>query len=402
MALDPTLPAFPFAPEWTETLLERLEFRTDAIPAMDGSEQTRATRLTPRRTFEFTVAEQATARQWLANLVWGKGPAPMYLPVWVESRALGAPLGAADLVLPIDTTDLLDVTVGSVVALRGAMPSAAAPLELAEVGAIAAGSITLVRPAPLDWPAGSLLLPVRRARLDPDFTTQAFNRSLTLGRARFLVNEANPYPEADTGVDYRGFPVLTTRPFHARDPDHALDRSTLELVDDGIGLVTAHDPVGIPLYRQVHDWALDTRAQVQAFRSLVYALKGKRGSLWVPTWLDDLTPAAPLASGGTGLVVDWCGYAAHIAQAVNRRDLRIELEDGAVHYRRIIDSQDLGDGTELLTLDAALGVATTPDSVAQVSFMGLCRSDADAFEFSWWTGEYAEVKTAWRARQHDV
>ena len=102
------------------------------------------------------------------------------------------------------------------------------------------------------------------------------------------------------------------------------------------------------------------------------------------------------------MVVGWTGYATRTPQATNRRDLRIQLASGAVLYRRINASVDNGNGTETLTLDASLGVAVTPDQVAQVSFMGLCRSDSDQFELGWWRGDYMDVTTAWRARQHDL
>ena len=82
--------------------------------------------------------------------------------------------------------------------------------------------------------------------------------------------------------------------------------------------------------------------------------------------------------------------------------MRIQLTSGAVLYRRVMASANNGNGTETLTLDAALGVAVTPAQVAQVSFMGLCRSDSDQFEIGWWRSDYADVTTAWRARQHDV
>lgn len=397
MAIDYTIPAFPFAPDWSDLVRERLEFRTDAIQAMDGSEQTRRTRMTPRRRFEFNLQADKVDRQALANLAWARGSRPVYLPLWTEGVRLGAPLAAGADLVPAAVQGL-EFAAGDVAIILGPSPAMHDLVELSEVGA---GYVQLVGVTSRDYPAGSWLHPVRRARFDAAFTSAAFTRSLAYGRQRFLVDEPNPFPAAELSPTYRGFPVLTTRPSYARDPETSLDRLAYR-IDDDIGLVNDHDDVGLPLYRQVHDWNLQGRDALNAWRGMVYALNGKRNSLWVPTWLDDLAVVGNMAGGSTAMQVAWSGYAARIAQAMNRRDLRIELASGAVLYRRVMNSVDNGNGTETLTLDAGLGVSVTPAQVAQVSFMGLCRSDSDQYEIGWWRGDYADVTTAWRARIHDA
>lgn len=397
MALDVTIPAFPFPPDWSDLVRERLEFRTDAIPAMDGSEQTRKTRRTPRRRFEFALAADHDARRAMATLAWARGAGRVYLPLWTEGVRLAATLPSGTDVVPIEVAGR-EFAEDSVAILLGPTHD---HHQLVEVDTIGADYVSLVNVTDRDFPAGSYLHPVRRARFDAAFSTSAFNRSLTYGRQRFLIDEPNPFEAVAPATVYRGYPVLDTRPSYARDPETSLDRMAYR-VDDDVSLVNEHDEVGIPLYRQVHDWNLEGRAALNAWRGMVYALNGKRNSLWVPTWLDDLRLASNMTSDTTAMVVAWTGYAARTPQATNRRDLRIQLASGAVLYRRVNASADNGNGTETLTLDAALGVAVTPDQVAQVSFMGLCRSDSDQFEIGWWRSDYADVTTAWRARQHDV
>lgn len=397
MALDPTLAAFPFRPDWSDAMLERLTWRTEAIRAHDESEQTASTRLTPRRELEFAVGLDGTDRQTFAHLVWSAGAAPFYLPLWTEGATLGTALAAGSTTVPVATTDL-DFAAGNAVLLLGERPDQVELVEAASVGA----SLGLTAATLQDWPAGTSVLPLRRARQDTGFNHAAFTRGHTYGRLRFRVDEANPYAADAGATSYRGYPVLTTRPGWARDPETTWDRPA-RTVDDDVGLVQVFDSLAAaPLYRQVHAWQLEGRPALARFRKLLYALRGKRGSLWVPTFLDDLTPVAGMTSTDTALRVAWSGYAARIAQAANRRDLRIELASGAVLYRRITASVDNGDGTETLALDSALGVAVAAADFAQVSFLALCRSDSDAVEFSWWTGQYADASTAWRARAHDV
>lgn len=397
MPIDTTLPLYPFPPDWSDLVRERLEFRTDAIPAMDGREQTRRTRMTPRRRFEFSLQADKVDRQALAALSWARGARRLYLPLWTEGARLDAHAAPGTDLVPVDVSGL-EFAAGDVAAIIGPR---VADAELVELSAVGEGFVQFAGATERDHPAGSWLHPVRRARFDAAFSTAAFTRSMAYGRQRFLVDEPNPYPAAELSPTYRGFPVLTTRPSYARDPETSLDRMTYR-VDDDIGLVNDHDEVGVPLYRQVQDWNLHGRAALNAWRGLAYALNGKRNSLWVPTWLDDLTIVGNMASSATAMPVAWSGYAAHVAQATNRRDLRIELASGAVVYRRILASVDNGNGTETLTLDAGIGTSITPENVAQVSFMGLCRSDSDQYEIGWWRSDYADVTTAWRATQHDA
>jgi hypothetical protein len=397
MALDPTLPVFAFAPDWGETLRERLEFRTDAIGARDGTEQTRSTRLTPRRRLEFTLQAGQAERQFLAALQWRFGAALWYLPIWPDGQPLAAALAAGSTSIPVDTTTR-DYQAGGVAVLVG---ESARDAEAVEIASLTATALTLTGTTARTWPAGTMVYPARKARADDAFRATPFTDGHASGRVRFLVAEANPWPEAAAATTYRGYPVLTTRPNTVRDPETELTRR-LEEHDDNVAIKTVLDTVGIPLYRQQHDFALDGRQALADFRGLAYALRGKRGSIWVPTWLSDLTVAAAVGAADLVLPVQWCGYSDYVEGLVNRQDLRIELRDGTVLYRRIASATAVSAEVEELTLDSAPGVAFGPDDVLQVSFMGLCRSDSDYFEFDWWTGEYAEVPVAWRGRQHDV
>lgn len=398
MAIDPTIQVFPFQPDGSDIVNERLEFFTDAIPSWSGEVQTRSVRLTPRRSFEFLSSELADAARWQTHLAWNVSAKPVYLPIWPGGAVLETTLGSGATEVPVDTA-WRDFTDGGIALLRN--PEDPRRLELLSIDTVEADHLVLTDATANGWPAGSLLLAIRRARLDQDFTTSSFNRGMQYGRQRFVIDEANPYPAIAPATTYRAYPVITDRPSFSADPVIALERQ-VETVDDSVSLVAVHDPVGIPLYRQEHDWTLDGLAAVSAFRSMAYAIRGARNSVWMPTWRDDLQVAAAMTSAGKNLDVRRCGYADLIAQAINRRDLRIELTDGTVLYRRITASSVLDDATERLVLDTAPGRAIAVDQVAQISFMALCRSDSDIFEFAWWKGTYADIKTAWRARKHDI
>ena len=396
MAIDPTLRPFFLPPNWREQLIERLQFRTDAIVSENYTTQTRATRLTPRRSFEFSIGADQQLRQLFANTMYLRGGGRWYLPTWVDGVALAAPAAAG--------TD----TVAAAAAGRGFEVGGAAFIqstdpavfELAEVAAIEAGAIQLAGLLANPYPAGSAIYPALRAQLDMQFSQNAFTSSAIYGRMKFNVMEANHYPAHEWAQLYRGVPVLLDRPVTSRDPETVV-QWMLDGLDDEIGIPTYRDPVGVPLYRQAHDWKPTNRDELNRLRSIFYALEGKQKSIWVPTWADDLTLQAPLAAGAVAMRVKRCGATA-VASKVNRRDLRIETTSG-VYYRRILGASDPGIGAfETLTLDSALPVGLTTSNLVQISYMAVCRSESDNFEFNYFTGEAAEVATAWRARQNDV
>jgi hypothetical protein len=397
MPFDAALPVFPFRADWSAGIGERLAFRTEALQARAGDEQTRALLLAPRRTFEFNLVALAGARQLLGSRLWAVRSGEWYLPIPTDGVPLEVELSAGFVMATFGGADRDFSDGGAVVFLDPVTGEAEAfelvswsPGSLSELGA--ASSRT--------WPVGTMVYPARRARLDGEFAAAAFTGAVGEGRVRLWISEPCDWTATAPAVTYRDFPVLTTRPHTGRDPETAY-RIDAELVDEGLGAASYFDYVGAPLTTQAHDFWLSGRAAIAEFRSVVYYLQGRHKSLWVPTWLDDLTIAASLGSSSTALQVNHCEYTANLFGANNRKDLRIELKSGAVYYRRVTASSVVSAAVEELTLSSSLGVAIAPGDVLQISFLQLCRSNADLFNFDWWTSEFCEVATAWRGRKHE-
>lgn len=111
----------------------------------------------------------------------------------------------------------------------------------------------------------------------------------------------------------------------------------------------------------------------------LYGLRGRMQTLWVPTWNNDLKIANDISSTTIHITVEWAGYTSFGRMQANRRDIRIELLDGTVFYRRITASQEDGNA-EVLTLDAALGVLVQRLRVRQISFLVLAEQSTDTAE----------------------
>lgn len=377
---------------WREGIVERLDWNTDTLTAFDGTEQRIKLREFPRRAMEFSFSAEGRQRRRLDTALYGWGARVWALPIWTDGQRLAADVDPGDLSIPVATTDR-DFFAGGLVMLL----DDAGGYEVVEAESVSAGSVAMVRPIAGTWPAGSCMVyPARPARLPNTHGLRRFTGDFAYGRVRMEFQDLSDWPAAPEATTYRSLPVMLERPNWTADPELDYARKLAEL-DFGTGVRAFDDESDKPELLQSMRWFLDSRADVAAFRSWLYARAGKFKAIWVPTWMVDLVMVSNLGAGATSFDVENIGYARQVDARVHRRDIRIQLASGAVYYRRITAAAEVDDDTETLTIDSALGVAVTPADVVSISFMALCRLDADGVEIAWFTGDAAQAVTNLRA-----
>lgn len=388
--------AWTWAADWSDTIVERLDWNTDVITAYDGAEQRIKLRQWPLRAIEFAFSAEGRQRRRLENALYGWGARVWALPVWTDGQRLAANVAAGALSIPVPTSHR-DFHAGGLVMLL----ADDGRHEVVEIATVGASALDLARPVIGAWPAGSCAVyPVRLARLPDSHGLRRFTGEFAFGRVRMDLQDISEWPTA-TETAYRGQPVLLDAPDWSGEPDVDFTRK-LAALDFGTGLRVFDDESDKPEIVQAHRWFLDTRAKIAAFRSWLYARAGKFAAVWVPTWVRDLTMTSNLGAGGTSFTVENVGYTRQVGARVHRRDVRIELMTGQVFYRRITGSAEVNDDTETISIDTALGVAVTPADVARISFMSLCRLDGDGVELAWFTGDAAQAATNMRATGNDA
>lgn len=385
-----TVAAWPWSPDWQQGLLERLEWLTDVLQAYRAEEQCRALRLAPRQSLEFSVLVQGDERRQLEALLWSWGAKLFAVPLWFDGLQLDATLASGATAIPVDPAGR-QFAAGDLVLLVG---ETGRQCELAVVDSVGA-DIQLASATTQDWPAGTRVFPARVARLEGQPALGRFTGAAATVRLVFEMDMPAAWPADAGATTYRGRPVLEHGPNWLEEPQLALQRKG-ELLDAGIGLVAFEDEADTPLPTQGGRWLLVSRAEVNAWRSRLFALRGKQGSLWVPSWTDDLSIVADVGSSATTLDIGWIGYTDQLLGDPNRRDIRIELHDGTVFYRRITGAAVLDADTERLSIDTALGVAVPKASIALVSWLTLMRNASDSAEFAWFTGDAAETSATFR------
>ena len=366
--------AWPWAPNWKESVQERLEWLTDMLPSQTGVEQRRAGRDLPRRHYESSISAEGPDRALLDLAVFGWGARLWALPIWHDVQWLpGVAAGSPEIVCDTRYRDFVE---GGLVLLLGEQ---AVDYEVLEVLTVDADRIGLRNPVKRDWPHTVRLYPVRTARLtDQPALTRMTNRAVR-GDVEFRLETPSAWPVSHVLPEYRGWPVLEIRPEESRDLSLSYER-LLKVLDNGTAAPNVRDQAGIGFPVQAHGWLLDGAEERADFRSLVYALRGRQGAIWLPTWMDDLDVVAPVATSTSFIDVAHIQYGRFAAGITGRRDIRVELNDGTVRYRRVLGSSELDAATERLNLGEPWDVEFEANQVRRVSWMTLMRMDSDTVE----------------------
>jgi hypothetical protein len=367
--------AWAFAPDWADGVTETLTWATDILQSESGVEQRRAIRLAPRRELAAPLYVEGRERQLLDLALFGWGARIWALPIWPDIQLLDADVPAGSTFIACQTAGL-DFVAGGLALLRG---EHAGQSETVEVQAVQVDGLQLKRTTQQAWPAGSRLYPARAAQLVEAPSLTRLTDTVQSAEVRFLLMEPSDWPAVLPTTRYRGRPVLEQRPDESEDLTANFAR-ILTTLDNGAAIPRVTDTAGRAFPVQGHRWLGMGRAERAAYRSLLYALRGRQVPVWLPSHADDLQLRAPVSDVATTLDVANIGYSRFGKAQPGRRDIRLELWDGRVFHRRITGATELDADTERLALDATLGVTVTPAQVARISWLVLCRLDSDSIE----------------------
>jgi len=378
-------------------VLERLEWLTDVIQAFDGSEQRVQLREFPRRGFEYAISVSDRERRLAENLLYSWQARVFAMPVWMDSSTLAADVNAGATTINVDTTHR-DYHAGGLVGLM----ISPTEYEILEIDTVGGSSITLGSATTINWPANeTFIFPLRAARMPDQLQLIRFTGADASTRLRWQCVDDSSHTAATEATTYRSYPVMLLKPNWTEDLRQDYVRK-LQVLDARTSGLFIDDEAGGPILLQSHRWLLNGRAEIDAFRQWLYARKGRLTAFWMPTWAQDFKVVAGIGHSALTIDVEHSGYTIEVDEGIARRDIRIELRNGSVYYRRITQSVEVDADTERLTINAALGVTVTAADIALVSIMHLVRLDADSAEIAWWTWDVAEAALTVRGARDDL
>lgn len=360
-------------PDWRNGMSEYLTWLTSVLQSPLGIEQRFSLRLSPRQSYEVGYTLTGPNRAYLDLLTLRSSGSPVYLPLWYEPEKLQS-------AIPVGTTALAISTANSefkscqFVFLGGRSPF---EYEVVEIASVAASSITLTTGTVYAWPAGSLVYPAKKCRVQVQPAVTRFTDRVTQVQARFESLEPNKSAAVNPLGLFGSQYVLEDEP-NESDLDVNYSRLMFE-VDASTGIPELYDVSGFAA--QKFSWFAKGRAQLARLRGVLYALQGRRTPIWVPTFSADLDLVGAVAIGATTFDVKRCGFTDANGPFPNREYIVVRLRDGRRLYNKITASVILGDGSqERLSVSTAFDTAFDPNSVKRISFLALSRLDQDEVE----------------------
>lgn len=390
--------AFPFLPDWTDGIIERLIWATDILQSRSGAEQRRGLRLSPRREFDIHLAVDGRERQAFDLAMFGWSSRVWAIPIWPDVQSLTAAIAQGVINISCSTTNR-DFRAGGLAILRG---ENAFQYETVEILSFTSTQITLKRATVNAWPIGTRLYPVRSATLSAVQLTRWSDSIQEAQTLTFSVAETCDWPAVTPSTTYRGYPVFDAIPDESEDLTSQFQNLTLSL-DSGTSLPRITDTAQRAFPLQQYRWFLNGRTERAAFRSLMYALVGRQVAMWVSTHADDLTLAALVTNTATSIDINSIGYTRYGQMRVGRRDIRVQLFNGTVFYRRITGASELSSSVERLQIDSSFGIQINLTDVFRISWLMLARQNSDTVEIDHHTDAagVAKSQTVFRGVRDD-
>jgi hypothetical protein len=402
---------WPFKPNWSESVVERLEWATNVLTSVTGAEQRSSARLSPRRTFEFMVSNAYEDRTYFDNYMQVRGADTWWMPVWFNRAKVEEEVPAGSVEIPVDARFKEFIGNSTVIVYIGDRPFKLSVLRVEEDRLILKTATTRV------IPARSVVYPALLARLDEQPGSIYRHAAVAMASSvRFIVVQSNELITGKTGWGFNwgyqwgrnltldvngwgygwgmgwggfnyltdentleGTAVITTPPDEAERLTYGYQRM-INRIDNRSGIPYQRDAAGRAFRFQQHRWFLKGDEKMMEFRRLLYRLRGKTKTVWLPTFVRDFTLAFDVPAGVGQFFAKKTFYGDLKANIFDRDGLQISRSDGTISHHRIVEAVSASDDYDLLTITPALDRSLSVSEVRRISLMGRVRLEQDAVE----------------------
>jgi len=323
---------FAFCPQMK--IPESLEWLTDIIMPKDGigSEQRISVRTIPRQRFTYSVplkTEKEQSRFAAAMFGWQKRS--FGLPIWTERVVHTDTITAADETITVDTTNA-DFRDDSYALIWKSITE----YEAVKIETVAAGSLTLESPVVATYTGTKFITPLRIAQINSSVKKSNPVAGLMIATVGFTVKDnilLTGYVPAET---YKGLPVLTvgSKQF-GRTPKMSGSDSDSFLLDYETGDFDYYSDSEFNIISQGWGFVNEDKAACWDFRLFLHSLYGMQGTVWVPTYKDDLAQADTIGAADTSFQIENIKLAENMTFNSLRTHLAFILTDGTTYYREI-------------------------------------------------------------------
>lgn len=359
---------WPFVPDTGYD--ETMSWKTDIINSFNN-EQRLALRDAPRQAFsyKFLLDEaqfsraKAISTQW-AHRVYG-------IAVWAEVTPLLNGLTAGSTFIPFDTANA-DYRNDDLILLWVSDTQ----LTALEITTVTPTGVNLKLPLETNWPK-CYVAPLRFARTFSGIDYKRSSNRYITASGVFEVTQNKDLGDNGAYPLYRGKPVLTDRSAIVSDLSERIAR-TIDIFDNGSGPIQLDTAANWVRHMQTVGFIKNTREGIWALRKWIHARRGKQRAFWLPSWNSDLIILENVSNTASAITVSPIGYPLYYGV----KDIMVQLKNGARLFARVTSGSTNGDGNEVLTLSAQIGVTFATNDIDFVCFISHARFDSDQVVFS--------------------
>lgn len=331
-------------------VLERFEWKTDAMRSINGKVQRVSVRRNPRRTLNYDIllTNEQDLREIAITLA-GKVAAPVVLPIWAEPIKLEGVAGVSKTILA--DASFSELKVGDTIWFERCDRGASELGRVAEIDRVGK-TITVSDTIANSYAIGDYVYPCVSAFL-PDGT--GIQRHQTnAGRVKIegtVTTRDSLVGHGATVQFYEGLPLLDRRPSIEGTAAESYEHHFETFDYGGVRTIVSPDPISTAKRPRIYE--IDGQDELQFWRAFLAQIRGRVREFYTPTFRPNFLPAEQPGAGATEIIIAADpDYFSFWMDLVNRRDVYIERTDGSGFIQRIATVNDNLDGT----ISVAFGV----------------------------------------------
>ena len=384
---------FAFCPQLK--IPELLEWMTDVITPRDGigAEQRISVRTIPRQKFTYSIPLKTEKEQSRFEAAMFEAQKRYFgLPIWTERVTHTATITAADGTITVDTTNA-DFRDESYALIWKSITE----YEAVKIDTVAAGLLTLESPVVATYTGTKFILPLRIAQVNSPVKKTNLSAGLMIATVGFSVKDNILQTGYTPATTYKTFPVLDVGSKHfGRIAKISGSDSDSFIQDYESGDFDYYSDSEFNKISQGWGFANEDKAACWDFRLFLHSLYGMQGTVWVPTYKDDLAQASVIGAADTSFQINNIKLAENMTFNTLRTHLAFILPSGTTYYREITGIVELNDNIEVISIDAQLGVELAVGD-CMISFLDLCRRASDTAKMDWFFFDHNNINETYMA-----
>jgi hypothetical protein len=386
-------------------LRETLSWLTDIMRGADGTEQRLAVRRYPRQQIQFeTLISDDRQRSELNSFLFDWHARIFGVPLWWDARLISENVSISDTSVRVASTDNADFRVGGLAAIISYDASGRRTADTLEITAVSSSPATITFSSGVEnaYTAGqAVVIPVVPGILDSRIRKSRYPSTAQKMTVSFesLDNDISRLT-ADTAAfsQHNSKAVIDDKNYMNNELREG-QRITTTILDGNTGEIVQYSDEDRSTFLSRKRWNVETASRLWEIKSLLYALRGRQVSFYMPTFNADIIITSAVIKGASSIDIQNIGYNQFIKDREPFTTIAIRFKDGFVPegsplqdspvqfptgrdylFLDISSSTELSADEERLNVTPAIPISFGPDDIERIEFMIVSRFDTDTVE----------------------